>query len=268
MPREPRDVLALGLRRRSSAMPGRQQQLAAGQERRRVLELGDVDPAHGRVELVAAGHGAHVEVGEQVAEGQHRQTGRRVSPICTNVPDARAGGGPANEVLGRRVLGTRAPAADRRSCCCTGSAWTARCGIRSCRCSRASTRWSRSTCRASAPPRRSTASRPSRRSPPPSEALGLERPHVAGNSLGGGIALELGRRGWAGSVCAISPIGFAAGRERALRARDPEHDPRDGAHGSTGSPSTAYGGPVRRTALMSLIVARPWRTSRRRSART
>ena len=58
------------------------------------------------------------------------------------------------------------------------------------------------------------------------EALGLERPHVAGNSLGGGIALELGRRGSARSVCAISPIGFAAGREghyarailRAIRA--------------------------------------------------
>src|SRR4051794_3729943 len=45
------------------------------------------------------------------------------------------------------------------------------------------------------------------------EELGLERPHVAGNSLGGGIALELGRRGSAGSVCAISPIGFAVARE-------------------------------------------------------
>src|SRR5690349_7795608 len=39
------------------------------------------------------------------------------------------------------------------------------------------------------------------------EELGLERPHAAGNSLGGGIALELGRRGSAASVCAISPIG-------------------------------------------------------------
>src|SRR5687767_333409 len=38
------------------------------------------------------------------------------------------------------------------------------------------------------------------------EALGLERPLVAGNSLGGGIALELGRRRWAGGVCALSPI--------------------------------------------------------------
>src|SRR5215218_8516885 len=51
------------------------------------------------------------------------------------------------------------------------------------------------------------------------EELGLERPHVAGNSLGGGIALELGRRGWARSVCAISPIGFAAGRERGYAQR-------------------------------------------------
>ena len=90
------------------------------------------------------------------------------------------------------------------------------------------------------------------------EELGLERPHVAGNSLGGGIALELGRRGWAGSVCAISPIGFAAGRERAYargllrsihtmaRALDPVAD-------------ASYGGPARRTLLASLIFARPWR---------
>ena len=36
----------------------------------------------------------------------------------------------------------------------------------------------------------------------------LERPHVAGNSLGGGIALELGRRGSVRSMTAVSPIGF------------------------------------------------------------
>lgn len=38
--------------------------------------------------------------------------------------------------------------------------------------------------------------------------LGLDRPHVAGNSMGGGIALELGKRGVARSVTAFSPIGF------------------------------------------------------------
>jgi pimeloyl-ACP methyl ester carboxylesterase len=36
----------------------------------------------------------------------------------------------------------------------------------------------------------------------------LERPHVAGVSLGGAIALELGRRGVVRSVTAFSPIGF------------------------------------------------------------
>jgi pimeloyl-ACP methyl ester carboxylesterase len=37
--------------------------------------------------------------------------------------------------------------------------------------------------------------------------LGL-RPHVAGNSLGGAIGLELARRGAVASVTAISPVGF------------------------------------------------------------
>jgi pimeloyl-ACP methyl ester carboxylesterase len=37
---------------------------------------------------------------------------------------------------------------------------------------------------------------------------GLDRPHIAGNSMGGLVAVELARRGRAGSVCAISPAGF------------------------------------------------------------
>jgi pimeloyl-ACP methyl ester carboxylesterase len=36
----------------------------------------------------------------------------------------------------------------------------------------------------------------------------LERPHLAGNSMGGAIALELGRRGAARSITVFSPIGF------------------------------------------------------------
>jgi pimeloyl-ACP methyl ester carboxylesterase len=39
-------------------------------------------------------------------------------------------------------------------------------------------------------------------------ALGIERPHVAGNSLGGWVALEMGRAGWSSSVTAISPAGL------------------------------------------------------------
>jgi pimeloyl-ACP methyl ester carboxylesterase len=39
-------------------------------------------------------------------------------------------------------------------------------------------------------------------------ALGIERPHVAGNSLGGLIAIELAKRGAVRSVTALSPGGF------------------------------------------------------------
>ena len=38
--------------------------------------------------------------------------------------------------------------------------------------------------------------------------LGLERPHLAGNSLGGWAALELAKAGDAASVCALSPAGL------------------------------------------------------------
>jgi pimeloyl-ACP methyl ester carboxylesterase len=40
------------------------------------------------------------------------------------------------------------------------------------------------------------------------DELGLDRPELAGSSLGGGIALELGRRGRASAVTAFAPIGF------------------------------------------------------------
>jgi pimeloyl-ACP methyl ester carboxylesterase len=90
------------------------------------------------------------------------------------------------------------------------------------------------------------------------EQLGLERPHAVGNSLGGGVAIELGRRGWAGSVCAISPIGFAVARERAY-ARATLTAVHAMASTLDGRAELAYGGPVRRTALLGLIFARPWR---------
>lgn len=38
--------------------------------------------------------------------------------------------------------------------------------------------------------------------------LGLDKPHVAGNSLGGAYALELAKRGKASSATAFSPAGF------------------------------------------------------------
>ena len=44
--------------------------------------------------------------------------------------------------------------------------------------------------------------------------LGLEKPHVAGNSMGGGISLELARRRAVASVTAFSPVGFWTPAER------------------------------------------------------
>ena len=54
---------------------------------------------------------------------------------------------------------------------------------------------------------------------------GPDRPHVAGNSLGGAVALELGRRGAVASVTAISPAGFAgrAGQQFAGRSLQLTH---------------------------------------------
>ncbi len=39
-------------------------------------------------------------------------------------------------------------------------------------------------------------------------SLGIDRPHVAGNSLGGWVALELAKAGAAASACLISPAGL------------------------------------------------------------
>jgi pimeloyl-ACP methyl ester carboxylesterase len=44
--------------------------------------------------------------------------------------------------------------------------------------------------------------------------LGVERPHVAGNSMGGAIALELARTGGVASAAAFSPAGFWTAAER------------------------------------------------------
>jgi pimeloyl-ACP methyl ester carboxylesterase len=48
---------------------------------------------------------------------------------------------------------------------------------------------------------------------------GLGRPHVAGNSMGGAMALELARRGTVASATALSPAGFWTPRELAYAQR-------------------------------------------------
>jgi pimeloyl-ACP methyl ester carboxylesterase len=51
------------------------------------------------------------------------------------------------------------------------------------------------------------------------DRLGFAKAHLAGNSMGGWVALELARRGRALSVCALSPAGcWRGGRDGASRA--------------------------------------------------
>ena len=88
--------------------------------------------------------------------------------------------------------------------------------------------------------------------------LGLERPHVAGNSMGGGTALALAARNLVRTACAISPVGFANERE-GMYARSLLALTRILAAGVSPvapalAPSRAF-----RTALSAHVAARPWR---------
>ena len=88
--------------------------------------------------------------------------------------------------------------------------------------------------------------------------LGLRRPHVAGNSMGGGIALELGRRRAARSVTAISPVGFWTRRERLFCQRS--LGLARGVPAPLQKPVLALAGSgAGRTLLMGQFFARPWR---------
>jgi len=89
--------------------------------------------------------------------------------------------------------------------------------------------------------------------------LGIERPHVAGNSLGAAVALEIGALGEAATVCALAPIGFWTDREadfcvtsivnqRDLAERVPEVVRR-----------TLLGFTPTRTLMLNQVFARPWR---------
>ncbi len=90
------------------------------------------------------------------------------------------------------------------------------------------------------------------------DELGVGRAHIAGNSLGGGIALVLGARGRALSVTALSPIGFWTPKEAefcrrsivfaatAARALEPVAP-------------LILGNPVGRTLTSAQLAGRPWR---------
>jgi pimeloyl-ACP methyl ester carboxylesterase len=89
------------------------------------------------------------------------------------------------------------------------------------------------------------------------DALGLERPAVAGNSLGGRLALELARAGRASRVVAIAPSGFENAAERAfvIGANELLRAQARAAHRvGRASIATAAG----RTMLLGGLRARPW----------
>lgn len=85
------------------------------------------------------------------------------------------------------------------------------------------------------------------------DGLGLDRPHVAGNSLGGWVALELARLGRSASVTALSPAGFwghpLAPKERGRRA----------AQALLPILRRAVGHPLGRRIVLAASVARPER---------
>ncbi|MER7110704.1 alpha/beta fold hydrolase [Streptomyces sp. NPDC000229] len=93
------------------------------------------------------------------------------------------------------------------------------------------------------------------------EALDLDRPHVAGNSLGGLLALEMGRGKLARSVTALSPAGFWTESERRY-AFGTLLAMRQGAESMPLSMIEWLSrSPAGRAALTSTIYARPGRRS-------
>ena len=86
---------------------------------------------------------------------------------------------------------------------------------------------------------------------------GFDKAHVAGNSLGGWIALELARRGRAETVTAISPAGLQHGREKDWGAgvlRTMRWLARNAP-----APEPLLRNPVTRSLLAGPTAARPWR---------
>jgi len=89
------------------------------------------------------------------------------------------------------------------------------------------------------------------------DAAGFQTAHLAGNSLGGWIVLELARRGRARSVTAISPAGLALPREMAW-GRAVLLGMRWAALNSP-APEALLRNPVGRTLFAGPALGKPWR---------
>jgi pimeloyl-ACP methyl ester carboxylesterase len=92
------------------------------------------------------------------------------------------------------------------------------------------------------------------------DRAGVERPRIAGNSLGGWVALELARRDRAASVVAIGPSGLETPAERAgviamneaMRARNVAAAP---------AAALLTADPISRSVMIGALHGRPWRVS-------
>ncbi|HZE65806.1 MAG TPA: alpha/beta fold hydrolase [Sporichthyaceae bacterium] len=93
-------------------------------------------------------------------------------------------------------------------------------------------------------------------------SIGVVRPHVAGNSLGGWVSLEMARAGSVASMTGISPAGLWRGRV----PRYTKWQVR-GIHDMPAKLGPAMGpltlNPPLRMALTANVFGRPWRTPRR-----
>lgn len=90
------------------------------------------------------------------------------------------------------------------------------------------------------------------------DELGLQRAHLVGNSMGGGIALELARAGRASSVTAISPVGLWTPKELRF-CQLSLHLTLAAVRAAPALLASGSYSPLVRTLLGAQIFSRPWR---------
>jgi pimeloyl-ACP methyl ester carboxylesterase len=92
------------------------------------------------------------------------------------------------------------------------------------------------------------------------DELGIERPHIAGNSLGGWIALEAAKSGRVASATALSPAGFSTHGEQRWASALLTTTRRAGELSvRRGGLDAVAGSALGRTVTVAHLVARPWR---------
>jgi pimeloyl-ACP methyl ester carboxylesterase len=94
---------------------------------------------------------------------------------------------------------------------------------------------------------------------------GIESAHVVGNSMGGWVALELGARGRAESVVAISPAGFGSELENRISKLNLLTQ-RAITRAIAPVAESAMGSTAARTAALQTACARPWRMTPQQAA--